>query len=300
MQWSNIIKLGRATFVHFYDNGGTLLSASLAFYSLLSMAPLGLVAVSVAGVLFGEDAATGELSSRMTPYVGHDVAHSIGALIQQFSDKTASTNATLLGFALLLFGASRVFSEIENAINQLWQVRTEFGSIRVGVLTTVYKKLVAFALVFMLGGVLSGFIVMSTVVTILRRSVGDVLPGSDLVWAASLRLGTLALISLIFALLYRWLPDATVAWRDAFVGSTTAALVFSLAEWPMSFYLSHQGVASSYGAMGTFVVFLLWIYYSAQIFFLGAQLTRVYADSSGRGIRPDRTATLVRDAPLQD
>lgn len=299
MQWKKVPGLAKETFVHFYDNGGTLLSASLAFYSILSVAPLGLVAVSVAGLLFGEEAATGELSDTLTRYVGSEVATTIGAFIQTVSDKTASKNASILGFALLIFGASRVFSEIENAINQLWQVRTEFGNIRSGVLTTVYKKLVAFALVFMLGGVLSVFIIMGTAIAVLRRNVGDILPGSDLLWALSVRGGTVALISMIFAMLYRWLPDATVAWRDAFVGSTCAAVIFTVAEWPLNFYLSHQGMESSYGAVGAFVVFLLWVYYSAQIFFLGAQLTRVYADQAGRGIRADRSATLVRDAPLQ-
>ena len=283
----------KATFIAFYDRGGPLLAASLAFYTVLSMAPLGLIAVSVAGLVFGAEAATGELTGALSRYIGHDIAEAASEFIGTVSDRAASQKATVLGFLLLVAGASRIFSQIQAAINQLWQVHTDFDDIKLGVLSTVYKKLVAFVLVFLLGGLLTSFIVFSTVVAVLQQKFAGHVPVPDLMWAGCLRLATAGVLAALFTVLYRWLPDATCAWRDAIAGAAVAAFLLTAAEWPLSFYLSHQGLESSYGAAGSFVVFLLWVYYSAQIFFFGAQLSRQLADSSGRGLRPDLAASLA-------
>ncbi len=296
--WAEAWQVLRRTFVDFYDKGGPLLSASLAFYTVLSMAPLALIAISVAGLAFGDEAATGELTAMLSRFIGEDVAQSASDVIVTVSDRGASRRATLVGFSLLVFGASRIFSEMENALNHLWRVTTDFPSWRAGVAKHLTKKLIAFSLVFIAGGFLTTLVLFSTITQVMSRAFAELPVQISWVSAAVVRVASGFLLTALFAVLYRWLPHATMAWRDVGRGALTAALLFTALEWPLSFYLSHQGIESSYGAVGGFVVFLLWVYYSAQIFFLGAQLARVLADRSGRGLQPDATATLLRDVPL--
>jgi membrane protein len=290
----SVYSLAKQAVMNFLDNGGPLLSAALAFYSILSIAPLALVAVYFAGLFFGEEAANAQLRHSLQDYVGEASADALASVMEKLRNSQGGRSASIVGFGLLFFGAARLFGQLQDALNQLWHVRTEFKTLKSGVLVTLYKKAVAFVLVVGFGALLSLLIVVSALSGAVKQVLGSSLPGSQWMWAVWPLVTTAVGICVAFTLIYRLMPDATVAWRDALVGAAVAGVLFALAEWPLSFYLSHQGVESAYGAAGSLVVLLLWIYYAAHIFFLGAQVSKVVADSQGRYLRPDAMAVLVR------
>lgn len=291
-------ELTKDTFVRFSDNGGSLLGAAIAFYTLLSIAPLLLVVLAVAGWVLGEEAARGQLVDQLSLYIGKDTAQMVSNLVQTLHDTQMGTNATLIGTVLVLWTAARLFGQLQDALNQLWHVRTEFKGLRISVLTLAYKKLVSFLLVLTVGAMFIAFIIATTVASALKGFLGDQLPGSYLLWSAAPTSIGLVLIGVLVTLLYRFLPDATVAWRDAAAGAAVTAVLFAIAEFPLSYYLAHQGVETAYGAAGSLVLLLLWVYYSAQIFFLGAQFTILVAEKGGRRLQPDATAILVEEVPV--
>ncbi len=289
----------RQTVSTFLDNGGPLLSGALAFYALLAIAPLGLVAVYSAGLLFGEQAANQQLQLSLSHYVGTNAAATLSNLVEQLREQKGGRRASLLGVLLIFLGASRLFSQLQEAINQLWNVRTEFHNVRTSVLLTLYKKALALGLVLCFGALLTLLMVLTACGATAKEVLGSRLPGSTLMWSIGPMGTTAILVALTFGLVYRLMPDATVDWRDAFSGGLVSGVLFALAQWPLSFYLSRQGAESAYyGAAGSLVVLLLWIYYAAHIFFLGAQLTKVLAERGGRHPRPDSNAVLVKQVAL--
>ena len=299
MRWRKLYEIGRDTVFRFLDNGGPLLSAALAFYSLISAAPVVLTAIFMAGLVFGEDAAAGTLQEQLSHWIGRDSAQTVGKVVTTLREAQTGTHATLIGAGLILFTASRLFGQLQDALNQLWRVRTEFKDIKVGVVITLYKKLIALALVLTLGAGFTIFLLFMAVAASVKGLLGSALPGAEWMWQMLPVLCTTALVMAMFTMIYRWVPNARVAWRDAAVGAAVAAVLFTGAEWPMSYYLTHGAVSSALGAAGSFIVFPFWVYYSAQIFFIGAQLCRVLADSAGRLPQPDEMAVIIKEIPVE-
>lgn len=299
MRWRKLYEIGRDTIFRFLDNGGPLLSAALAFYSLISAAPVVLTAVFMAGLVFGEDAAAGTLQQQLSNYIGLESAQTVGKVVTALRKAQTGTHATLIGAGLILFTASRLFSQMQDALNQLWRVRTEFKDIKVGVLITFYKKLIALALVLTVGAGLTAFLLIMALASTAKDLLGTALPGADWLYRSVPGVCTTVLATAMFTMIYRWVPNARVAWRDAAIGAAVAAVLFTMAEWPLSYYLTHGGVDSALGAAGSFIVFPFWVYYSAQIFFIGAQLTRVLADKGGRQPRPDDMAVIIKEIPVE-
>ena len=281
------------TYTRFSDNGGSLLGAALAFYTIVSIAPLLLVLIAVAGFIFGDDVASGHLVGQLTAYVGEYTAKAVNELVQGLRRSQGGTHATLVGIVLVLWGASRLFGQLQDALNQLWQIRTEFKNIKESVLTLAYKKFISFLLVFAAGGAFVAVIIGSTVASTVKGIVGDDLPGSDFWWSAVPAMIVFVWMGILMAVFLRILPDATIAWRDAAMGSVVTAVLFGLAEFPLNYYLAHQGIETVYGAAGSLILFLFWVYYCAQIFFFGAQFAVVYGESQGRQLRPDASAVLL-------
>ena len=299
MRWRKLYEIGRDTVFRFLDNGGPLLSAALAFYSLISAAPVVLTAIFMAGLVFGEDAAAGTLQEQLSHYIGLESAQTVGKVVTALREAQTGTHATLIGAGLILFTASRLFSQLQDALNQLWRVRTEFKNIKAGVIITVYKKLIALALVLTIGAGLTTFLLIMAVASTAKGLLGTALPGAEWLYQSVPVVCTTLLITAMFTMIYRWVPNARVAWRDAAVGAAVAAVLFTMAEWPLSYYLTHGAVGSALGAAGSFIVFPFWVYYSAQIFFIGAQLCRVLADDAGRQPRPDDMAVIIKEIPVE-
>lgn len=298
MIFRNAWRLGRRTVNQYLDNGGPLLGAALAFWAILSVAPLMLVVLSIIRWVLGDDATHNDLPGQLSVAVEPHAADWVESLVTNLQRSEAGPGAGVIGTLLLLWSASRLFQQMQDALNQLWRIRREAASVKQNVVTTVQRLASAMAMVFILGGTLVVAIILSTLAAGLRGAMGESLPGSHLAWS-TLTLGlSMSLLGVLFTLVYRLLPDAHVSWSDSAVGASVTAVVFCATEYPLSFYLGSQGIDSAFGAAGSLVTFLLWVYYCAQVFFLGAQFTAVWAESHGRGIRPMAGARVLREGPL--
>lgn len=273
------------------DNAARL-AAALAYYTVFSIAPLLIIAIAVAGLAFGREAAEGEIVAQLRSLVGQSGAELIQAMIQSASQPAAGVLATVIGLATLLFGATGVFGELQSALNTIWNVQPKPVN---GVIAFVRTRFLSLTLVLGIGFLLLVSLVLSAVLagisTWVRGYVGDI---AVIAQAINLALG-FGVITLLFAMIYKLLPDLSVAWSDVWVGAVITALLFSVGRLLIGLYLGNSSVASTYGAAGSLVVVLVWVYYSAQILFLGAEFTQVYARTYGS--RRHEQYLLVSDSP---
>lgn len=269
----------KTTVSSWIDDRAPSMGAALAYYTFFSMAPLLLIVISVAGLLLGRDAAQGHLMDELSGMLGAKAAASIQSLVASVSEPADSWWGTLVGIGVMLVGATTVFAELQDALDRIWQApqRPEGG----GLWSLLRARVLSFGLILGLGFLLMVSLVMGAVITAVGRWWSHAL--GDWAWLAqSLNLGLGFLITAaIFALIYKLMPRAQVQWKDVWVGSLVTALLFTLGKTLIGLYLSASGVASAYGAAGSLVLVLVWIYYSAQVFLLGAEFTWVYANARG-------------------
>jgi len=269
------------------DDGGAQLGAAVAFYAVFAMAPLLVVAIAIAGVVFGEDAARGHIVGQIEGLVGSDAAKAIEGLVQSAWRHPHGLVATLLGVGSLLIGATGVFGELRSALNAIGHVKAR----KSGLGTLVRARLVAFALVLGFGFLSIASLVLSAATAGLGAYLGRRWQNVGEGLAAALALLDVllstAVLTLAFAALLRWLPDTPPSWRAARWGALCSALLFAIGKHLIGLYLARAGVASAYGAAGSLVVIMLWVYYSAQILLFGAALG---ASLDGRGARSPGSA----------
>ncbi len=248
--------------------------AALAYYTLFSMAPLLMLIIAIAGLVLGRTAAQGELVGQIQGLIGPDGAKTVEGMIANVSAPRSGIIASVVSVLTILFGASGVFGQLRRSLNQIWEVTVTKGG---GVRGAARQRLAAFAIIVGIGGLLLASLVLSaalaTLHNVLERHLpllGDVLP--PLNFALSL-----FLTATLFAMIYKILPDVDMGWRDVWLGAGATAVLFTIGKTLIGLYLSHTGAASIYGAAGSLVVVLLWVYYCAQIFFVGAEFTEVYS-----------------------
>lgn len=256
------------------DHRAASKGAALAFYTLFSMTPILVLAIAFAGYVFGAEAAQGEIVAQVQGLVGPNGAQAIQALLAAAQDPASGLVATLVASVLLLLGATSVFVELKSSLDELWGVesprQSAFGEF-------LRSRLLSFGMVLVLAFLLLISLVVSAALAMLERHAGVVLSGSAAVLAAISSLISFGVIACLFAVIYKTLPDAPLSWRDVWIGAAFTAGLFSLGKYAIGLYLGNSGVASSFGAAGSLIALLLWVYYSAQIFFLGAEFTRHYA-----------------------
>jgi len=256
----------------------TRLGASLAYYTVFSLAPLALIAVSLVGVVFGDKAAQGAVFSDLSHFMGAAQARAVQHLILSARRSPSGSWAGATGVVLLLFGASSVVGELQSALNRIFDVPAE----RFGWAATLKQRLISLGFVLGVGFLLVVSMAVSTAISAAGRVLGALAGFSVvLLYAANLS-ATLAIISLLFALMFRYLPLTRIAWRDAWKGGATTAFLFIAGNLALSLYLGKAGPVSVYGAAGSLLAVLLWSYYCAQIFYLGAEFTHVYARRHAR------------------
>ncbi len=248
--------------------------AALAFYTLFSMTPILVVAIAVAGYVFGAEAAQGEIVTQMQGLVGPNGAQAIQALLAAAQDPASGLVAILVASILLLLGATSVFAELKGSLDEMWGIDKPRQSAFSVLLRT---RLLSFGMVLVLAFLLLVSLVVSSVLAMLERHAGGVLGSSAGLLATISSLISFGVIACMFAVIYKTLPDAPLTWRDVWIGAAFTAGLFSLGKYVIGLYLGNSGVASSFGAAGSLIALLLWVYYSAQIFFLGAEFTRHYA-----------------------
>jgi membrane protein len=269
------------------------LGAALAFYTALSIAPLLVICLGLVALVFGDEAAHGEISSQMKTLIGDKGAEAIEQMIASANRPASGVTATALGIVTLLFGASGVFGELQQSLNIIWDVQAKAGKGLMGLIRDRF-----FSFVMVLG--VAFLLLVSLVLSALLAALGKVfsqLPESVSWLAQGLNFAvSFIVITLLFAMIFKILPDAKIAWRHVWLGASLTALLFTVGKFLIGLYLGHSSMASSYGVAGSFVVLLVWVYYSSQILYLGAAITKVYADQTGARILPLENAEEARRA----
>lgn len=272
------LDLIKTTFSEWNDDNASRLAAALAYYTIFSIAPLLVIAVAVAGVVLGRGTAREQLVQQIQSYTGDpQAAEFIQRMIESTSQSNSGLFATIAGVIGLLFGASGVFAELQSALNQIWDVEAKPS----GVSGMIFTRLIALAMVLLCGLLLLASVVLTTAITAAAGWLNQLLPGVAVFIPAISFVVLLVLTVLIFALIYKYLPDTEIAWNDVWIGAIATALLFSIGRYLIGLYLGYSSAASTYGAAGSLALLLLWIYYSAQIFFLGAEFTQVYSRTHG-------------------
>jgi len=254
------------------------MGAALSYYTLFSIAPLMLIAVSVAGLAFGEQAARGEIFEQLRGLMGEQGADAVERLLQNANRPAAGGIAAAVGVVVLLIGASSVFAELQNDLDRIWRVPAHAKS---GLWALARTRLLSFGMVLGMTFLLIVSLIVSAVLSALGKWWAPLFAGWEAVAHVGDILVTFALMSLMFAAIYKLLPRARVRWRDVWIGAGVTAALFAVGKFAIGLYLGRSSVASAFGAAGSLVVVMVWVYYSAQIFLLGAEFTRVYAHSHG-------------------
>ncbi|MGZ5032330.1 MAG: YihY/virulence factor BrkB family protein [Usitatibacter sp.] len=260
------------------DHRASSKGAALAFYTLFSMTPILILAIAGAGYFFGAEAAQGEIIAQIEGLVGRNGALAIQALLAGARDPASGLTATLIAGVVLLVGATTVFVELKGSLDELWGIEPPKGMAIVVFLRT---RLYAFGLVLVLAFLLLVSLVLSAALDVLERYAGGIWSSSYGIFAILSSVISFGVISCLFAVIYKVLPDAPLSWRDVWIGAVFTAGLFSLGKYAIGLYLGNSAVASSFGAAGSIIALLLWVYYSAQVFFLGAEFTRQYALAFG-------------------
>lgn len=273
--WGLLVK----TFTSWLNDYAPSMGAALAYYTLFSMAPLLLIVISVAGLVFGQDAARGEIEAQLRMLIGNGGARTVQDLLASVRQPAEGTLATVVGLGLLVLGATTVFAELQDALDRIWRVPARQRAS--GWLSLVRARILSFGMIMAIGFLLMVSLVVSAALAVLGRWVEPSFGGWY--WLASVvsSVGTFAMISVMFALIYKVMPSVRVQWRDVWIGALFTALLFNFGKLLIGLYIGHSGVVSGFGAAGSLVVILLWLYYSAQIFLLGAEFTWVYANTFG-------------------
>jgi membrane protein len=255
------------------------LGASLAFYTLLSLAPLSILLVAVSRLVFTKSAAESNLLGQLQGIVGHSGTNALRTVFDTTHHRESGVIAGAIGVATLFFGASGVFVELRDSLNLIWDAHSKGWH---GWRAMITQRLASFVAILALGFLLLVSVIVSTALGVIGRYFGDLVPAGPAIGAETLNLIVSPLAAaVLFALIFKFVPDVPIAWRDVVVGAVVTSILFSVGRAALSFYLQTAGVGSAYGAAGSLVAFIVWVYYSAQIFFFGAILTRVYADKHG-------------------
>ncbi len=285
-----MIAVIKETFANWREDKASRLAAALAYYTVFSLSPLLVIVIAITGFVLGRRAAEGQIVGQIQNAVGATVANTIQTMIQNASNPRAGVIATVLGIVGLVFGASGVFNELQDGLNTVWNVMPRPDR---GIRGTIRDRLWSFAMVVGIAFLLLLSMIASAVVSALGGRFAQLLPGMAFLPQLINLVVSFLVIAVLFAMVYKILPDVTLAWRDVWVGAAVSSLLFTAGKYGIGLYLAKTGAGSAYGAAGSLAVILLWVYYSAQILFLGAEFTQAYADHYGSRITPDRNAVSV-------
>lgn len=267
-------------------------SAAVSFYTLFSLAPITLIAVGVAGIFFGAEVAQKGFSTQITQLVGQSSAEVIQKAMEANALKDKGWASTAIGLGLLMLGATTVFGQLQGSLNDIWGVMAKPS--RSGWVVMIVQRLISFAMVLTVGFLLLSSLVLTTALTAAVTLAKAWFPVAPWVLrGVDLTVG-LAVITVLFALLFKVLPDVRVRWKEVWLGAFVTAVLFTIGRFLIALYLGHSTIASSYGAAGSLVALLIWIYYSCAILFFGAEFIRAYRLNHGVAVQPKETAVLVK------
>jgi len=284
-------KLLGGAYVKWSDDHAQALGAALAFYTVFSLAPLLLIVIAIAGIVFGQEAAEGQIIGQIQGFVGEESANAIQGMLEH--TRTASTGfiATAVALVTLLFGASGVFAQLQDALNTIWGVKAKPG---LGILQTLKDRFTSFVAVLGTGFLLLVSLMLSAGLAAVGDTLQALLPAPEPLLQSINFLVSFVVITLLFAMIYKLIPDVSIRWKDVWIGAGMTAFLFTIGKLFIGLYLGKSDVGLAYGAAGSLIVILLWVYYAAQIFLFGAEFTAVYAASHGSRILSAKNAIPAR------
>lgn len=268
------------------------LSAALAYYTIFSIAPMLIIIIYLCDIFLGREAIEGSIYGQIRGLVGESAAVQIQQIIENSTLSQDMSWATIVGFVALIVGATGVFSEIQDSINTIWRLKAKPKK---GFLKLVINRLLSFSLVISLGFILLVSLALNGIIEILNNRLTAMFPGIAVITAYVFNVVlTFGIITLLFGIIFKVLPDARIKWKDVLVGALTTAALFMLGKFAIGYYLGASKVGSTYGAAGSIVIVLLWVYYSAAILYFGAVFTRIYVERNGCHIEPNDYAVWVK------
>jgi membrane protein len=296
--FGNSIALLKQTFAEWLEDKAPQLGAALAYYTVFSLAPLILLLLAVVGLIFHNDPAGAwkKVTEQMSYFLDKSVVDVVQNIAQKAAQPSKGWLATVIGVLLALFGASGVFGQLQDALNTIWGVKPKPGA---GILWFLRARFLSFAMV---GGVCFLLLVSLTLESLLKAFshwVQALVPGGIVIALAVYWIFDLGVVILLFAVIFKFLPDAKIHWRDVWIGAVMTAIFFAIGKWALGLYLGSGSAASAYGAASSLITVLLWVYYSSQILLFGAEFTQVYANQAGRGVKPDDRAIRVETKEIK-
>jgi membrane protein len=288
----NAFSLLKQTAIEWLDDKAPQLGAALAYYTVFSLAPVVLVLLAIIGVIYRDDpaGAWSRVTEQMGYYLDKSAVQVVTDIAQEASKPGKSAMATIVGISLALFGASGVFGQLQDALNTIWGVKAKPGG---GIVSFLRARFVSFA---MLGGVFFLLLVSLTIEALLKgfsHYVQAHLPGGLAIAVSAYLIFDFAVVVMLFAMIFKFLPDAEIEWHDVWIGAVMTAIFFGMGKWALGLYLGSGAASSAYGAASSLITLLLWIYYSSQILLFGAEFTQVYANQAGRRVKPSEHAVPI-------
>ena len=296
--FGNVFGLLKQTVQEWLGDKAPQLGAALAYYTVFSLAPLILVLLAIVGVIFRADPAGtwNKITEQMSYFLDPSAVQVVQSIAQKASEPGKSTIATIIGVALAILGASGVFGQLQDALNTIWGVKAKPGG---GIWGFLRNRFLSFAMV---AGVCFLLLVSLTLESLLKafsHYVQTVLPGGIVVALAVYFIFDFAVVVLLFAMIFKFLPDVEIQWRDVWIGAVITTILFGIGKWLLGFYLGSGAAGSAYGAASSLITLLLWVYYSSQILLFGAEFTQVYAARAGRAFKPTEYAVLVETKEVE-
>jgi membrane protein len=297
--FGNVFSILKQTFQEWLQDKVPQLGAALAYYTVFSLAPLVLVLLAIVGVIFRDDpaGAWNKITQQMSYFLDPSAVQIVQNIAQKASQPGKSTIATIIGVALAIFGASGVFGQLQDALNTIWGVKAKPAA---GIWGFLRSRFLSFAMV---AGVCFLLLVSLAIEALLKgfsHYVQSILPGGIVIALAVYLVFDFAVVVLLFAMIFKFLPDVEIQWRDVWIGAVMTAIFFGLGKWLLGFYLGSGAAASAYGAASSLITLLLWVYYSSQILLFGAEFTQVYAAQAGRELKPSEYAIRVETKKVEN
>ena len=278
----------KTTVMQWVEDQPFQLASSLSYYTLFSLAPLLIIVIAIAGLAFGHETAQQQIVGTIQGMIGQQSAEAVQGMIQNASSqpKTGMISA-IIGVLALILGAGGVVGQLQTSLNTIWGVTAKSGQ---GVWGFVRQRFISFSMVLAIGFLLIVSLVVSAIVSSFSQFIGTYFGGAEVLAHGLDLLVSFLLVTALFAMIYKFLPDVKIEWRDVWIGAALTSILFTVGKFLIGLYLGHSAVSSTYGAAGALITVLLWVYYSALIFFLGAEFTQVYATQYGSGMAPDEHA----------
>ena len=281
----------RQAFTEFLNDHGLKFSASLSYYTIFALGPVLIIIISLAGIFFGKDAVEGKIYWQIHGLVGSAAALQIQEIISNIEQSQLSRSGAILGIIILLIGATGVFTEMQESINYIWSIKSKPKK---SLVKFFFDRLLSFSLTISFGFILMASLGVHALIDLLHEKLKTFFDEATVIVFQGLNYVILfAVITTLFAIIFKVLPDAKIRWKDTFVGATFTAVLFLIGKFLISFYLGNSNIGVTYGAAASVVIILLWVYYTSIILYFGAEFTKIYTMNFGGGIVPDKTAVFI-------